>query len=163
VQARTEAQPVLRRRRRVCRRSICFVVLRATNWYGDPAPWRSPHAVLSFLNTEKYPPSLLFLMMTLGPAIALLPQLDRLAPTRLGRIIAVFGRVPLFFYIVHLYLVHALGILITFVVTGSLNGDGFDLWVVYAAWLVAITALYPACRWFSGVKARGRSVWLSYL
>jgi uncharacterized membrane protein len=143
--------------------TLGFVVLRATNWYGDPTPWRAPHAVLSFLDTEKYPPSLLFLMMTLGPAIALLPRLERLAPTRLGQVVAVFGRVPFFFYIVHIYLAHVLGILLTFAVTGSRRGDGFDLWVVYAVWLVAVTALYPLCRWFAGVKARRRSAWLSYL
>jgi uncharacterized membrane protein len=143
--------------------TLGFVALRATNWYGDPTPWTSPHTVFSFLNTGKYPPSLLFLMMTLGPAILSLPLLERLAPTRIGQAIAVFGRVPLFYYILHLYLIHAGAILLALVVTGARETNVFDLWVVYAVWIAVIAALYPLCRWFAGVKARRRDAWLSYL
>jgi uncharacterized membrane protein len=143
--------------------TLGFVALRATNQYGDPTPWTSPHAVLSFLNTEKYPPSLLFLMMTLGPAILSLPLLERVAPTRVGQAIAVFGRVPFFYYIVHLYLIHAGAILLALAVTGGWETNRFDLRVVYAAWIFVIAVLYPLCRWFAGVKARRRDGWLSYL
>ncbi|HEX3758947.1 MAG TPA: heparan-alpha-glucosaminide N-acetyltransferase domain-containing protein [Kofleriaceae bacterium] len=143
--------------------TLGFVALRAANWYGDPTPWTWPHAVLSFLDTEKYPPSLLFLMMTLGPAILSLPLLERVAPTRFGRAIAVFGRVPFFYYIVHIYLIHGVAIVLALIVTGALETNVFDLWVVYAVWIAVIAALYPLCRWFAGVKARRRDAWLSYL
>jgi uncharacterized membrane protein len=143
--------------------TLGFVALRATGWYGDHTPWTSSHAVFSFLNTEKYPPSLLFLMMTLGPAILSLPLLERVAPTRIAQAIAVFGRVPFFYYILHLYLIHATALLLARAVTGSWQPQGFDLWVVYAVWIAAIVALYPLCRWFAGVKARRPDTWLSYL
>jgi uncharacterized membrane protein len=143
--------------------TLGFVALRATNWYGDPMSWTGPHAVLSFLNTDKYPPSLLFLMMTLGPAILSLPLLERVAPTRIGQAIAVFGRVPFFYYILHLYLIHGGAILLALVVTGGLETNRFDLWVVYAVWTTVIIAAYPLCRWFAGVKSRRRDAWLSYL
>jgi uncharacterized membrane protein len=143
--------------------TLGFVALRATNWYGDPTPWTGPHAVLSFLNTNKYPPSLLFLMMTLGPAIGSLPVLERVAPTRIGQAIAVFGRVPFFYYILHLYVIHGAAFLLARSVTGGWQTNAFDLWVVYAVWIAVIVALYPVCRWFAGVKARRRDAWLSYL
>jgi uncharacterized membrane protein len=142
--------------------ALGFVVLRAINRYGDEA-WGSPHAALSFLNVAKYPPSLLYLMMTLGPAIALLPGAERLAPTRIGGFLAIFGRVPFFYYILHLYVAHGLAVLVKLVVRGRVRGEGFDLWVVYALWIVVIAALTPLCRWFAGVKARRRDWWLAYL
>ncbi|HMG22105.1 MAG TPA: hypothetical protein VK607_12330 [Kofleriaceae bacterium] len=143
--------------------ALGFVVLRDINGYGDEPRQASPHAVLSFLNTAKYPPSLLFLLMTLGPAIAILPVLDRLAPTRLGRFLTTFGRVPLFFYFVHIYAAHGLALVAALALTGHVKGDVFDLWVVYVLWAILIAALYPLCRWFAGVKARRRDWWLSYL
>jgi hypothetical protein len=129
--------------------------------------------VLSFLNTTKYPPSLQFLLMTLGPAIALLPLLER-ARGALARAITVFGRVPLFFYVLHLYLIHAIalavGVLAGFDPRSFLHvwlflpGEwGYGLGVVYLVWAGVVVALYPACRWFAGVKARRREAWLSYL
>jgi uncharacterized membrane protein len=138
-----------------------FIVLRALGVYGDPFPVESSHPILSFLNTNKYPPSLLFLMMTLGPAIAALPWLERFATTAVGRAIAVFGRVPFFYYILHLYLIHTLAAVTSIVVGGT--SERFDLWVVYLVWIVVVAVLYPACRWFAGVKARRRDAWLSYL
>jgi hypothetical protein len=125
-------------------------VLRAINVYGVPFPLEPSHLFLSFLNTNKYPPSLQFLMMTLGPAIAALPWLERLAPTSVGRIVTVFGRVPFFYYITHLYLIHTLAALISLLVGTS----RFDLWVVYLVWILVVALLYPACRWFAGLKAR---------
>ena len=157
--------------------TAAILVVRALNVYGDPSPWSvqsSPgRTVLSFLNTTKYPPSLQFLLMTLGPAIALLPLFERLGGP-LARAITVFGRVPLFFYVLHLFLIHALALLV-----GTLagfdprsflrvwlflpEGWGYGLPVVYLVWAGVVLALYPACRWFAGVKARRRDAWLSYL
>ena len=100
-------------------------------------------------------------MMTLGPAIAALPWLERIATTSVGRVITVFGRVPFFYYILHLYLIHTLAA-VTSVVVGHASAS-FDLWVVYAIWILVVALLYPLCRWFAGVKARRRDAWLSYL
>ena len=77
--------------------------------------------------------------------------------------LAIFGRVPFFFYVLHLYVIHLLAILLELIVTGSSKLVGFDLWVVYAVWLVVVAALYPVCRWFAGVKARRSDAWLGYL
>jgi uncharacterized membrane protein len=157
--------------------TVAFLVLRAINLYGDPAPWSvqesAGRTVLSFLNTTKYPPSLLFLLMTLGPAIAVLPLLERLRGP-LARAVTVYGRVPLFFYVLHLFLIHALALLVATLagydprsflhVWMFLPGDwGFGLPVVYLIWAGVVLVLYPACRWFAGVKARRREAWLSYL
>jgi uncharacterized membrane protein len=158
--------------------TLAFVVLRAINGYGDPSRWSTQagltETVISFLNTSKYPPSLLYLLMTLGPAIAALAVLDRWKGP-VARAFADFGRVPFFFYVVHLYVIHAAA-----VAAGWLQGFppaammdfcfflpkayGFSLPVVYAIWIALVLALYPLCRWFAGVKARHRDqVWLSYL
>ena len=157
--------------------TLAFLVLRTGNGYGDPAPWtvqESPgRTVLSFLNTTKYPPSLLFLLMTLGPALAVLPLLER-ATGALARAVTMFGRVPLFFYVLHLYLIHALALAVgvaagfdarSFLHVWLFLPDewGYGLPVVYLVWAGVVLALYPACRWFAGVKARRREAWLSYL
>jgi uncharacterized membrane protein len=155
--------------------TVGFLALRAANVYGDPRPWNAAaeplRAVLSFLDCEKYPPSLLFLAMTLGPALVLLAAVDR----PLGawsRRVAVFGRVPLYYYVLHLLLIHLIAVALAwptlgpaavahpFIMTGGL---GRPLWVVYAVWMVAVLVLYPACRWFADVKRRSDAVWLSYL
>jgi uncharacterized membrane protein len=155
-----------------------FIVLRALNGYGDPRPWsQQPSALgtlLSFLNCEKYPPSLLYLLMTLGPSIWMLAFLD--GRTGLARPLVTVGRVPLAYYVLHLYLIH-----VAAVVAALLAGDslatlldgfhpfskpadaGFPLPVVYAVWLGVVLALYPFCRWFAGVKQRRDDWWLSYL
>jgi uncharacterized membrane protein len=185
-----------------------FVVLRLANAYGDPQPWSAKAnfslTVLSFINCSKYPPSLLFLLMTLGPAILLLGVLERVslqAPPsgskpkspdypsaavaeisnpvprlpRLTEVFIVFGRVPLFFYLLHLPLIHLLAVLVSLphyrVALGSFyyarpdpaSGYGQDLWVVYVVWIVAVLILFPLCRWFARVKAHRGSPWLSYL
>ena len=154
-----------------------FVVLRLTNLYGDPSPWtpgRTPLAtVMSFLDTTKYPPSLLYLLMTLGPAIAALPLLEHLHGG-VGRVLVTFGRVPLFFYVVHLYVIHALTVGLAaaggcdprafLTVFPFFPKDfGYGLPVVYGVWLAVVAALYPACAWFAGVKARTRTWWITYL
>ena len=152
-----------------------FVLLRATNFYGDPAPWAvqaSPIAtVLSFLNCEKYPPSLLYLAMTLGPALVLLAAFER-ARGRLAGLITTIGRVPLFYYVVHIYLLHVLALVYAWWLVGDIGaligaphkpaGYGLSLPGIYAVWLAVVVALYPLCRWFAGVKRRRREWWWSY-
>ncbi|MFN2480082.1 MAG: DUF1624 domain-containing protein [Pyrinomonadaceae bacterium] len=157
--------------------TLAFVVLRATNLYGDPRPWgQQPrgalYTFLSFLNCAKYPPSLLFLLMTLGPAIALLPLFERARGT-LSRFFTVYGRVPLFYYLLHFYLLHVLAIIFAIarygkqaatVFAGGLPpGYGYRLWVVYLVWIGVVLLLYFPCRWWARLKQRKRSAWLSYL
>ena len=139
------------------------------------------YTFLSFLNTQKYPPSLLFLLMTLGPSIIALALFDRVRePGTLLRPFVTFGRVPMFYYLLHVPLMHLVAVVFAYVKYGHaewlfLNwpppgqpqlepqGYGYDLWVVYAVWLGVVVALYPLCRWFAGVKSRRRDAWLSYL
>jgi uncharacterized membrane protein len=155
-----------------------FVLLRATNLYGDPAPWVAHEGLLatalSFINCEKYPPSLLYLTMTIGPALLALAAMER-ARGRLANFITTFGRVPFFYYIAHLFLIHALAVLFawaTHVDTAWLLGAfpptkpagyGLGLGGIYAVWLAVILALYPLCRWFAAIKQRRRDWWLAYL
>ena len=161
---------------------LLFVVLRATNLYGDPSEW-SAHArgaaftALSFLNLTKYPPSLLFLCMTLGPAILLLAHLERGSRGRLGMALVHFGRVPLMFYLLQwvyahggAYLVHAAAGKPTdglFIFHNNppevLAQTGFPLPVVYVFWILGVLALYPICKWYAAVKRRRNEWWLGYL
>jgi uncharacterized membrane protein len=162
--------------------TLAFVALRALNGYGDPRPWTaqaSPVATLfSFLACNKYPPSLAYLLMTLGPAIALLGLIDGAAP-RWARPLVTFGRVPFFYYVTHVPLLHGFAVLLGAVLLGSAGASafihkvalpsdvsarfGFSLPIVYLMWALVVLALYPLCRWFAGVKARSRARWLSYL
>lgn len=160
-----------------------FAVLRAVNVYGDPVRWRAfPSAsrtALSVLNATKYPPSLVFLLMTLGPALLLLSWLDRGTPRALTPAL-VFGRVPLFYFLLHLPLIHALAVAVCYARYGAAHwmfespslanypftappGWGVSLPVVYALWAAVVIALYAPCRWFAAVKARRHDAWLSYL
>jgi uncharacterized membrane protein len=148
--------------------TLGFVVLRATNLYGDPKPWTAqatPLAtLLSFINCEKYPPSLPFLMMTIGPALILLGAFEHLRG-RLADWLATFGQVPFFFYVVHIYLIHALAVVTVLALTGALARSelGFGLPAIYAVWLVVLVLLYPLCRWFAGLKERRQEWWWRYL
>jgi uncharacterized membrane protein len=160
-----------------------FPILRFANLYGDPTPWsaqRTPlWTLLSFLNTNKYPPSLLFLLMTLGPALLLLRAFDAGVP-RLWRPVLVIGKVPLFFYVLHFYLIHLLAVAVSWVRYGRVGETfespdlahfpfsappGWDLGLpmVYAIWIVVLLSLYPLCHWYAGVRARHHVWWLSYL
>lgn len=154
-----------------------FVLLRATNLYGDPEPWTVQETwsatLLSFLNCEKYPPSLLFLMMTLGPALLLLAAFDN-ARGRVAQWLTTFGRVPFFFYVTHLYLIHGLAVgfaLAISPVPSSLSGPlsaeksvvALGLAGVYLVWLFALILLYPLCRWFAALKQRRTEWWWSYV
>ncbi len=162
--------------------TAAFVVLRVIQQYGDPSPWTpQPSAaftLLSFLNTNKYPPSLLYLLMTLGPALVLLWAFDGRTP-RVLRPALTFGRVPLFYYLLHVPLIHLLAILACYARYGQVHwmfeastdnypiatppGWGYSLPIIYAIWALVIAALYPLCRWFAGVKQRRNDPWLSYL
>jgi uncharacterized membrane protein len=166
--------------------TIAFVIIRAMNLYGDPAPWSVQKSgvftVLSFLNCTKYPASLDFLLMTLGPALLLLACFDRCTWKPANPLI-VFGSVPLFYFVLHFYTIHAVAMLmawsrygrpaLTFMLNPlpSMGGPrqqfpahfGYSLWVVYCVWIVIVASLYPLCRWFAAVKARRRDWWLSYL
>jgi uncharacterized membrane protein len=179
--------PAERRHRLLLRAGLtltaAFVVLRGLNVYGDPSRWASqPSAmftVLSFLNTTKYPPSLLFLLMTLGPALLLLRAFDRPVDRR-WRPVLVFGTVPMFYFVVHLFAIHALAVVICLARYGSVHwmfespdlahfpfseppGWPLGLPAVYAIWIGVVVALYPVCRWYAGVKTRSANPWLSYL
>lgn len=163
---------------------ILFVLLRTINAYGDMAPWSAQPSftmtVCSFLNVTKYPPSLLYTLMTLGPALVALALLEK-PLTRLGKIIIPVGRVPLFFYILHLFLIHGLA---TFAVVMSgrpwtdmiipniadakgspwLSGYGISLAGTYLVWIAVILILYPLCKWYDKYKTNHKEKWwLSYL
>jgi len=137
-----------------------FVALRLLGGYGDPHAFTAP--ALDFLNCTKYPPSLEYLAMTLGPALIALAALDG----RAGGPLAIFGRVPLFYYVAHLYLIHGARLAVFAVekALGRAPSHGWSLPVVYAVWLAVVAALYVPCRWFAALKARRRDLaWLSYL
>lgn len=159
-----------------------FLVLRGFNLYGDPSPWthseRGPlFTLFSFVNTNKYPASLLFLLMTLGPSIALLPWLDGIGG-RLARVLAVFGRVPLFYYLLHIPLIHVLAIAVAVARTGSAPrwlfgnfpmsaaapeglGHGVPMMIAFTALVTAL--LYFPCRWFARVKRERTGGWMRFL
>jgi uncharacterized membrane protein len=162
---------------------VGFILLRFIDAYGDPAPWSQQKTplwtLLSFLDTSKYPPSLLYLMMTLGPALLLLRAFDSGTP-RLLRPVHIIGRVPLFFYVLHFYLIHLLAVAASGVRYGQVREvfrspdlahfpfsapSGWDLGLpfVYAVWVLVLVLLYPLCRWYAGVRQRRHWWWLSYL
>jgi uncharacterized membrane protein len=159
---------------------VAFVVLRAINVYGDRYPW-SPQGsplwtLMSFLDCSKYPPSLAYLLMTLGPAILVLRALDGARGEGLAKPILLFGRVPMFFYMLHLFLIHSLVVLAGYLryghfvaelaggpFEGKLDGWGFSLPAVYGLWAGVVVLLYPACAWFAGVKKRRNDAWLRFI
>ena len=149
---------------------LLFLILRGFNLYGEPNPW-SPQptlvsSILSFLNTTKYPTSLQFLLMTIGPALVSLALTERIK-NRITEIILTFGRVSFFFYIVHIYIIHILA-LVALVISGrnwseyiltaeaylseSLADFGFDLVVVYLVWALVILLMYPLSGWYRVFK-----------
>lgn len=160
---------------------VLFCVLRAINAYGNPAPWTAyPGAaatVMSFFNVSKYPPSLLYVLSTLGVSLLCMLAFQRLRGL-LARVLLAYGRTPLFTYVLHIYVVHGSALLVA-VLAGypasyQVNfladpfrlykaGWGFNLAIVYVAWLAILIALYPASRWFAELKRRRRDWWLRYL
>ena len=162
---------------------IAFVALRAANVYGDPSHWAHQRSgvftVLSFINTTKYPPSLLYLLMTLGPALLFLRAVDDRLP-RLLRPALVFGKVPMFYYVLHIVLIHLLAVGACLARYGGTHwmfespsldrypitqppGWPAPLPVVWLVWVGVVVLLYPLCRWFADVKRRRTDWWLSYL
>jgi uncharacterized membrane protein len=157
--------------------TAAFIVLRGVGVYGDPNPWvaqgSAVRTLIDFLNVTKYPPSLLFVLMTLGPAAILCAYAERV-PAAIRQPFVVFGSVPFAFYVAHFYLIHTISVVI-----GTLQGFapgqmltvmfffpqgyGLPLAGVYAVWLLVILILYPFCKWMAGVKARRRDWYLSYL
>jgi hypothetical protein len=128
---------------------------------------------MSFLATSKYPPSLLYLLMTLGPAAIACAFAERV-PAPIRAVLMTFGRAPLAFYVVHLYLIHALAVLLGvaqgFAAEQFLThyryfpkGFGVTLLGVYLIWVAVLLMLYPLCRWVASVKARRQDWWLSYV
>jgi uncharacterized membrane protein len=174
------------RRRSICLRlgaaaTALFVVLRALNVYGDPRPWsadgRMP-ALLSFLNTTKYPASLSFLLMTLGPMLLLVGWSERWIG-RMVEVTATFGRVPMFYYLLHIPVIHVAAVLVSLIREGRVNpwlfgnhpmapppvpdGYGWSLSLLYLVFAICVFVLYFPCRWFARVRATRSSPWLSYL
>jgi uncharacterized membrane protein len=169
--------------------TLAFVVLRATNLYGNPpaglggvsqGDWHQQPSLdktlILFLDVEKYPPSLQFLLMTIGPSLLLLAALDRDCIPPGSSALLIFGRVPMFFYILHLYLIHWLAVLIAVltrqpvhwlfhgaIFTDTPQGYSHGLMFVYVMWLTVVVILYFPCRWFAGLKQRRKDWWLSYL
>lgn len=163
--------------------TLAFVVIRWINLYGDSHRWipfpNTTLRLLSFVNATKYPPSLLFLLMTLGPALLFLAALDRAkANDWMDRFFMVFGRVPLFYYVLHLILIHAIAVTLSYIRYGeapwffgtgwmfrsSLPPDyGYGLPIVYLIWVSVVIVLYPVCYWFAQLKQRSHAWYLSYL
>lgn len=158
---------------------LLFIVLRAMNSYGNPNQWHVQdtwfRTILSFLDCTKYPPSLLYLLMTIGPAILAMPLLESLNG-RAGKFFTVYGRVPMFYYILHIYLIHMMAVIVATIVGAPLEyftsnamifapkeGWGYDLPGVYLAWVVAVLLLYFPSRWFMKVKQQHKKWWLSYI
>ncbi|MSU64356.1 MAG: DUF1624 domain-containing protein [Pedosphaera sp.] len=161
--------------------SALFIAVRWLNIYGDLRLWSPKQNALftlfSFIDCHKYPPSLCYILMTVGPAMLVLRWLDRGTPTLLKPFI-VFGRVPLFYYVLHLPLIHGAAVMVEFLRFGRAGWlfqspwapatdvpptAGFDLPGVYLAWICIILILYPVCNWFAKLKQRRKDVWLSYL
>jgi uncharacterized membrane protein len=160
---------------------VGFLVVRGVNVYGDPSRWSAQstlvRSMLSFLAVSKYPPSLLYLLMTLGPALVFLGAFDRAARGIVARIFITFGRVPLFFYCLQWFTSHMLAVvavklagqpsdfLFGNIIIGPPPpaGFGFGLATVYGLWILGLMLIYPLCVWFAGVKARRRDWWLSYI
>ncbi|MBA2746419.1 MAG: DUF1624 domain-containing protein [Flavisolibacter sp.] len=159
-----------------------FVIIRAINIYGDPAPWAAQNSAifsfLSFLNTTKYPPSILYTLMTLGPAMLFLTFAEKLTGGLIRAMIHI-GRVPMFFYIMHLYLIHVLAMIAAEFsgynwtdmilqrrtwIDPQLKGYGFSLGTNYLVWIGIILLLYPLCKWYDQYKTNHKEKWwLSYL
>jgi len=162
---------------------IVFIIVRLINGYGNPEPWSTQKNkllnVLSFINVHKYPPSLMYMCMTIGPAFLLLSFFETIQ-NGFTRKINIYGRVAFFYYVVHIYLIHTVS-LIFFIAKGhtmrqgtDISGgipfyflsakDGYSLLVVYIIWISVIIALFPLCNWYNTYKTNHREKWwLSYL
>ncbi|MCX6169657.1 MAG: heparan-alpha-glucosaminide N-acetyltransferase domain-containing protein [Ignavibacteriales bacterium] len=159
--------------------TITFLIVRGINIYGDPRPWTFQKnflfTIMSFLNCEKYPPSLSYLLMTLGPAIISLVVLDRIKEG-LKKIFLVFGRTPLLFYLVHVPVIHLAAVILALIQNRNIgfmfDNSDFSVWPnnyglplpgVYIIWLLVVVGMYPLCKWYADLKGRSKNKWLSYL
>ena len=164
--------------------TAAFVIVRSINVYGDPSRWSYQErggifTFLSLLNTTKYPPSLLYLLMTLGPALIILALADRIDGKAIWqRVCITFGSVPMFYYLLQFPLAHALGVTLSYLAGKDIafyfrnfpasfasapSDAGFPLWVVYAAWIAGLIILFPLCYWWRNLKRRNKHWALSYL
>jgi len=159
---------------------LLFIFIRLINHYGDMHRWaiqKTPvFTFLDFVKTSKYPPSLLYILMTIGPALIFLSFSENVQGS-IGRKVIVFGKVPFFYYILHVFLIHSIAWLAFFATghswedldfihfrDGSLPyGSGYPLWFVYAAWASVVIILYFPCRWYSVYKATHKNWWLGYI
>ncbi len=161
---------------------VLFFVLRTFNIYGDRMLWTGQESfsktIISYLILSKYPPSLLFLLITLGPALLFLYAIENIK-NKITSFLIVFGRVPFFFYVLHVFVVHTsalLGLIITgkdwrvmildneTMNSGSLTGYGYSLGIVYLVWITVVLLLYPLCKWFMNYKATHKDTWwISYI
>lgn len=162
---------------------VAFILLRYSNLYGDPVKWttqKNPfYTLLSFINVNKYPPSLLYILITLGPSLLFLAFTEKLNGA-VVRVVSVYGRVPMFYYIIHIYVIHLVALVASALTPGQdwsiwllkdpiwftkdLQGYGFSLPVAYLFWITIVAALYPLCKWYDGYKqAHKEKWWLSYL
>ena len=162
---------------------LFFIVVRFINVYGDPVPWRtqknSLYTLLSFVNVNKYPPSLLYMSVTIGLAFLFLSFIEKIQ-NGFTKIMVIYGRVPFFYYILHIYLVHLLAVIAFFIRghsaaeitnTGTrfpfyfvVPGEGYSLAVVYIIWLAVVIALFPLCKWYNHYKTLHKEKWwLSYV
>jgi len=162
--------------------TLLFILLRSFNLYGEPHPWQAQDSfglsLMSFLNTTKYPPSLHFLLMTMGPALIVLSAIEPFE-NRLPRPVIVIGKVPFFFYVIHLYVIHALALLLLVyegrnwhqyilsargIMSGTLHNFGLSLGAVYVIWIFLIASLYPFCKLYQSYRENHPAKWwLSYL
>jgi uncharacterized membrane protein len=158
---------------------VLFIVIRAMNVYGDAQAWSQQKNVIftlmSFINTVKYPPSLLYILMTIGPSILFLAFMEK-PLTKFSNVISVYGRVPMFYYLIHIYLIHIASIITAAAIgikfSDALNMNflhpvknyGFNLLTVYCIWLLIVITLYPLCKRYDAYKLQNRNKWwLSYL
>jgi uncharacterized membrane protein len=158
-----------------------FVLLRLINVYGDPVPWSSQprgpvYTFLSFININKYPPSLLYLSVTIGAGMLFLALIEKVQ-NRFTAVMNVYGRVPMLYYILHFYIIHTLVVIVFYlqgfgskdIVTPNVpflfrpNAFGFNLWGVYAVWIFVVAVLYPVCKKYNRYKSTHKKWWLSYL
>jgi uncharacterized membrane protein len=162
---------------------LLFVALRFAGVYGDQSTWNPTFndpwpAIRTFLNTAKYPASLQFLLMTLGPALLLLAWFENVA-NRFTAKLEIFGRVPMFYYLLHIPLIHVLAVIVSLIRTGSVTpylignfpvmppeppeGYRWPLWLLYLVTAIAVVILYYACKWYARVKATKPQPWMKYI
>lgn len=160
-----------------------FIALRLINAYGDPSPWavqkNAMYTLMSFLNTTKYPISLLYALMTLGPVLILLSLFEKIKWASILKPFEVFGRVPMFYYVLHFYIIHAVSILLFMNKTGKSFSEidfhfaasfggltpeaGYSLAWTYFAWISLVVMLYPVCKWYNKYKSTHSNWWLGYI